>query len=117
MKNTKSLSGIELVYACAKQSGATDEEFKAMSDDVRLCFVIGLITSSAIATWKSGNAWRASCPSQYGYYDNENGLIDMGLSDGVTGATIFEAAMRAYLIYRAGHTVTVPDWVNSLGKP
>jgi hypothetical protein len=71
-----------------------------------------IIEREGIATWKSGNEWRAKHPTPCGdggFYDAEIGTIDARDDDGQGGTTQLEAAMRAYLISRLGETVELPE--------
>lgn len=115
---TKELTGLPLLYACARNTGCSEQEFKNLPDYDRFCIALGVVVAEGIATWKNGDEWRAACPSQDGYYDDKNGIIDMGSYEGVAGKTLFEAALRAYLVYRVGKDVPdIPAWVIGPDKP
>lgn len=58
---TKDLPSRALLYCCVLQAeDGTEEKFKAMSNLDKLSFILGLIERTGVATWKSGESWRAS---------------------------------------------------------
>lgn len=69
-----------------------------------------IMEREGIATWKNGNEWRAAHPLYAeGYYDPDDGIIDMGRYDGQEGHTQIEAALKAYIAAKLGSEVEIPE--------
>lgn len=70
-----------------------------------------IIACEKIASWASGDVWRALHPSQddLAYYDADLGVLDADCVDGFEGPTPLIAAMRAYVALKFGDEVPDTD--------
>lgn len=68
-----------------------------------------IIERESIATWKNGTEWRAQHQDHpdTGYYNVEDGSLDVSFHDGIAGPTPLIAAMRAFVASKFGDEV--PD--------
>lgn len=106
---TTDLKCVALIYACARQMGGSDDEFKALSVVGVVSFAHSVLVAAKIATWYSGKEWRAACPGQDGYFDE--GLY-VASHDGIPGDSPTDAGMRAYLLQKVGENIAdIPQWV------